>query len=134
MTALDGFSIPFTVTAYQAANKSTTTQTLQRHLGKSITVHSAPWQRTRQAAAPITPSSSSPALTQISGNSPYLVINSNSQGLTAPPSPYVNYQYSPIGQTGNFVRVIGNDNTSHRMAGDPVAAANSNAARRITRG
>lgn len=128
MTALDGFSIPFTVTGYQAANKATTTQTLNGALGNTIAKVLGAVAANSNAAAPTTPASSSPALQQISGNSPYLVINTNSQGITPPTSPYVNYQYSPIGQTGSFVRVIANDNTVAPYGGDPVAAANSNAA------
>lgn len=125
MTAVDGFSIPFTVTAYQAANKSATTQTLRGALGKAIYTTLGAVAANKYAAAPNTPPGASPALSQISGNSPYLVIDTNSQGITPAPSPYVGYQYSPIGQTGSFVRVIANDNTVSPYGGDPVAAANS---------
>src|SRR4051794_17276697 len=67
MTALDGFSIPFTVTAYQAANKATTTQTLAGAFGKTIYDALGAVAANSQAAAPATPTGASPALTQISG-------------------------------------------------------------------
>ena len=124
MTALDGFSIPFSITAYQAANKATTTQTLNGSLGKATYTALGAIAANSYAVAPTTPAGSSPALAQIGGNSPYLVINTNSQGIVSPPNPYVNYQYSPIGQSGGFVRVIANDNTVAPYGGDPVAAAN----------
>ena len=128
MTALDGFSIPFTVKGYASSSPSTTTQTLNGSLGKTLyTALGAIAANTKTAAVPITPTNALPALQSITGNSPYIVINSNSQGTTPPPSPYAGYTYSPIGSSGSFVRVIGNDNIMAPYGGDPVAAANGNA-------
>ncbi|MFO1302703.1 MAG: hypothetical protein U1F54_03175 [Burkholderiales bacterium] len=133
MTALDGFSIPFNVAGYQAANQATTLQTLHSQMGRRVYTPLAAIAANKSAsAAPITPSGASPALPTITGNSPYLVVNASSQGVV-PAAGYTGYQYSPIGQTGPFVRVMGNDNivgyyNQPNPGGtaftDPVAIAN----------
>ena len=69
------------------------------------------------------------AFSKISGNSPYLVINANSQGISAPPEPV---RELPVprrsARRAASVRAIANDNTVAPYGGDPVAAASSNAA------
>lgn len=121
MTAVDAFSIPFAVEAYNANNKAATTQTLNGSLGRTIYKALAAVAGNSKAAAPKTPPGAESPLPHITGNSPYLFINANSQG-TDTGSPY---QDSPIGSTGSFVRVIANDNRVYRYAGDPVALANN---------
>lgn len=109
MSMLDGFSIPFQVVGYKSSAKATTTQTLK---GSTTTqIVSALGAIAANPSAPA-PAGGYPAVTS---NSPYLVINSNS----------VNSTSTPVGSTGNFVRVIANDQTVSPLGGDPVVAANS---------
>ena len=110
MTALDGFSIPFSVEGYLSTNRAATTQTLRGQLGRRVYSPLAAIAATPGTSAPLSPPLASPQLQQIAGNSPYLVINTGSVGSMTQAPGYTGYQYSPIGQTGSFVRVIGNDN------------------------
>lgn len=91
ITAVDAFSIPFSVKAYVAASPSTTTQTLKGSRGGYVIPALAAVAANAKAATPITPSGGTPALPHISGNSPYLSINANSQGTGTTGT----YQYSP---------------------------------------
>ncbi|MEO8752003.1 MAG: beta-1,3-glucanase family protein [Casimicrobiaceae bacterium] len=122
ITAVDAFSIPFSVKAYVAANPSGTTQKLKGSPGTPVMTALAAIAADAKATTPITPSGGTPPLTQISGNSPYLVINANSQGIATTGA----YQYSPYGTSGAFVRIIANDNRVATYAGDLIAAANGN--------
>jgi hypothetical protein len=122
ITAVDAFSIPFSVKAYMAASPSTTTQMLRGSLGGGVIAALGAIAANAKAATPITPSGANPPLPHISGNSPYLVINANSQGIGTTGA----YQYSPYGSSGAFVRIIANDNLIAPYAGDLVAAANAN--------
>lgn len=122
ITAVDAFSIPFAVKAYVAANPSTTTQTLKGSNGDSVIAALAAIAANAGAPTPATPAGAPTPLPHITGNSPYLVINANSQGK-ATAAPYTN---SPVGSSGSFVRIIANDNLVATYAGDLVAAANGN--------
>jgi hypothetical protein len=120
ITAVDAFSIPFTVKAWSSASPSTTTQVLRGSTGKQVADALAAIAASGKAPAPKAPAGAPSPLPQLKGNSPYLVINTNSQG-TANAAPYTN---SPIGTSGDFVRIIANDNIVAPYAGDLVAAAN----------
>jgi hypothetical protein len=119
ITAVDGFSIPFSVKAYASASPSTTTQTLRGTAGNSVIAALRAIAADAKAPAPAAPAGGTSPMPRISGNSPYLVINANSQGKTAAPP----YQFSPYGSSGTFVRIIANDNQVATFAGDLVAAA-----------
>jgi hypothetical protein len=119
ITAVDGFGIPFAVEAWQAANPTATVQRLAGSAGNQVRSALAAVAANAFAPAPIAPAGGT--IPQISDASPYLVVNSNSQGTTTP-SPYTN---SPVNSTGTFVRVIANDSTITPYAGDPVVAANA---------
>jgi hypothetical protein len=119
ITAVDGFSIPFSVKAFASASPSTTTQTLRGSAGNSVIAALGAIAANAGAPAPTAPAGATSPMKQITGNSPYLVINANSQGkTTAAP-----YTYSPYGSSGAFVRVIANDNQIATFAGDLVSAA-----------
>ena len=119
ITAVDGFSIPFSVKAYASASPSTTTQTLRGSAGTSVIAALGAIAANAKAPAPTAPAGAPSPMQQISGNSPYLVINTNSQGkTTAAP-----YTFSPYGSSGAFVRIIANDNQIATFAGDLVSAA-----------
>ncbi|HEY3243527.1 MAG TPA: beta-1,3-glucanase family protein, partial [Phycisphaerae bacterium] len=119
ITAVDGFSIPFSVKAYASASPSTTTQTLRGSAGNSVIAALGAIAADANAPAPTTPAGAAAPLPKITGNSPYLVINANSQGKTAS-APYTD---SPVGSAGTFVRIIANDNQIDTFAGDLVSAA-----------
>jgi hypothetical protein len=119
ITAVDGFSIPFSVKAYASGSPSTTTQTLRGSAGNSVITALGAIAANAKASAPATPAGAPSPLPQISGNSPYLVINANSQGKTTA-APYTD---SPVMSTGTFVRIIANDNQIATYAGDLVSAA-----------
>ena len=118
ITAVDGFSIPFSVKAYASASPATTTQTLRGSAGNNVIAALGAIAANADAAAPAGPAGG-PSLPKITGNSPYLVINANSQGKTTA-APYTD---SPIGSAGAFVRIIANDNQIATYAGDLVSAA-----------
>ena len=118
ITAVDGFSIPFSVKAYASASPSTTTQTLRGSAGNSVIAALGAIAADANASAAAAPGGTT-TLPKITGNSPYLVINNNSQGTTTA-APYT---YSPYGSSGTFVRVIANDNQINTFAGDLVSAA-----------
>ena len=122
ITAVDAFSIPFSVKAYVAANPSGTTQTLKGSPGNRVIAALGAIAANAKAATPVSPAGAGTPLPHINGNSPYLVINANSQGK-ATAAPYTN---SPYGSSGSFVRIIANDNLIAPYAGDLVAAANGN--------
>lgn len=111
MTSLDGFSIPFMVTAYNSAHQSTTTQTLKGSSTDQILAALGAVAANTSAPAPL---GGYPAVTSYS---PYLVINSNSAVGTS--------NSTPVGSSGNFVRVIANDQLVAAQAADPVVTANS---------
>ena len=118
ITAVDGFSIPFSVKAYASASPSTTTQTLRGSAGNSVIAALSAIAANASAPAPTAPAGAAP-IKKITGNSPYLVINANSQGkTTAAP-----YTFSPYGSSGAFVRIIANDNQIATFAGDLLSAA-----------
>lgn len=108
MTSLDGFSIPFRVVGYKSTAMATTTQTLSGSPTNQIL--------SALGALAANPSAPAPAggYPKVTSYSPYLVINSNS----------VNTSATPVGSTGNFVRVIANDQIVAAQGGDPVVAAN----------
>jgi len=122
ITAVDAFSIPFSVKAYASASPATTTQTLKGTPGNTVIAALGAIAANAKAATPGSPAGAGTPLPHISGNSPYLVINTNSQGA-ATAAPYTN---SPYGSSGSFVRIIANDNLIAPYAGDLVAAANGN--------
>ena len=122
ITAVDAFAIPFSVKAYVAASPSTTTQTLKGSRGGLVIPALSAIAANAKAADTISPAGAGTPLPHITGNSPYLVINSNSQG-TATAAPYTD---SPFGSSGSFARVIANDNLIATYAGDLVAVANGN--------
>ena len=122
ITAVDAFSIPFSVKAYASASPATTTQTLKGTPGNAVIAALGAIAANAKAATPISPAGAGTLLPHINGNSPYLVINTNSQG-TATAAPYTN---SPYGSSGSFVRIIANDNLIAPYGGDLVAAANGN--------
>jgi len=124
LTALDGFAIPFAVKGYASSSESATAQFLNTELGALVYTALGAVAANSKAGAPNTPAGAPPPkLSKITGNSPYLVINSNSQGTGTTGA----YQNSPIGTQGSFVRVIANDNIVSPYTGDPVAAANGSA-------
>ncbi len=130
-TAVDKFAIPISIEGYLSTNRAATTQILKSELGRKVYSPLAAIAANPNAASATTPTGASPTLQPITGNSPYIVINSNSLGLTPAPG-YTGYQYSPFGQTGSFVRIVGNDNLIYRYNTpggnvDPVALANGNA-------
>jgi hypothetical protein len=119
ITAVDGFSIPFFVTGYNSANPSTTTQTLKGSIAQVVA--NALGAIAANPNAPPAYAPSGDRMPLLTGNSPYLVINSNSLGAsTASP-----FTFSPVGSTGNFVRVIANDQLVTAYPSDPVAYVNS---------
>jgi hypothetical protein len=118
ITAVDGFSIPFAVAAWQAANPSTTLQGLAGSYGHQTRKALAAVAANAFATAPGAPGGGT--MPQLEANSPYLVINANSQGA-ATPAPYTS---SPVGSAGSFTRVIANDATITPYAGDPVVTTN----------
>jgi hypothetical protein len=118
ITAVDGFAVPFAVEAWQSTNPAATVQKLAGSTGHQVRNALAAVAANAFAPAPVAPGGGT--MSQITDASPYLVINSSSQGTTAP-SPYTN---SPVDSTGTFVRVIANDATITPYAGDPVVAAN----------
>ncbi len=121
ITAVDAFSIPFEVKAFASASPSTTTQRLKGSLGKPVYDALGAVAANAKAGTPATPAGASPPLAKIAGNSPYLVINANSQGTSTSGG----YRNSPIGSTGDFIRVLANDNIVAPFGGDPVVAANN---------
>ena len=82
ITAVDGFSIPFSVKAFASASPSTTTQTLRGSAGNSVIAALGAIAANASAPAPTKPAGATTPMQQITGNSPYLVINANSQGKT----------------------------------------------------
>lgn len=107
MTAMDGFSIPFEVIAYNSTKPSVPTQTLKGSNAAAIVSALGAVAANPSAVAP----TGAPYVTSYS---PYLVINSNSVNTTS----------SPVGSTGSFVRVIANDQMVAPLGGDPTVAAN----------
>lgn len=120
ITAVDAFSIPFSVKAWNSANPSGTTQVLRGSLAQQVIAALGAVAADPSAPAPSPPAGSQTPVPKITGNSPYLVINSGSLGAGTP-APFTN---SPIGSTGDFVRVIANDAIVTPNAGDLVAAGN----------
>lgn len=110
MSMLDGFSIPFKVTAYNSANIAGTTQTLKGSTTDQIVGALGPIAANPSAPAP---QGGYPAVTSYS---PYLMINSGSAVGTS--------FSTPVGSSGSFVRVIANDQIVAAQGGDPVTAAN----------
>lgn len=121
LTAMDAFSIPFSVKAYSSVSPAATTQILKGSKGTDVVAalkKIAAWSNGPQ---PVTPPGATPALQHIDSNSPYLIINSNSLGKTTSGS----YKNSPVGSNGSFVRVIANKDRINPADQDPVALANA---------
>src|SRR5690349_20842038 len=93
-TAVDKFSIPISVEGYLSTNRAATSQFLKSSRGRNIwSALAAIAADPNSGKAVHSPPGASPKLSKITGNSPYLVINSNSLGLTSAPG-YTGYQYS----------------------------------------
>jgi Beta-1,3-glucanase len=130
MTAVDFFSIPFQVEGYNSLSPNTSMQTLTSDNGDTIVAALAAIAANPSAPPPAQPPGAPPGtVPYITSNSPYLNINSNSQGIDTPEP----LTYSPVGSKGPFVRMIGNDqsmvNVFYQKSPhvDPVALANGNA-------
>jgi hypothetical protein len=80
ITAVDAFSIPFSVKAYASASPATTTQTLKGTPGNTVIAALGAIAANAKAATPGSPAGAGTPLPHIIGNSPYLVINTQFAG------------------------------------------------------